>query len=291
MRKQYILLFALLMLCLLPLSVWAQTEGDFVYSVIDGQARITAYTGSAAELTIPDTLGGYPVTAIGYCAFRNCTALAQVTLCESVSSIGSNAFQNCFSLSRISLPGGLVSLGSHAFYGCSSLKQIALPDSLTRLHPYAFYGCSAIRSCGLDSRAALTLTSYGYAFTSPDYPQLALKAFEDEAGVRTFTVDDCDESAVAVSIPDGVTAIEGYAFCNCSSLAELVLPDSVTEIAYFAFEGCSALKQITLPGSVAQIADNAFSGCSGVTIISPAGSAAQALAQAHAEDGLAWRAL
>ena len=78
MKKQVILFSLLLMLCLFFAPASAETEGDFSYSIIDGNAKITAYTGSAARLILPDTLGGYPVTAIGYCAFRNCTALTQV---------------------------------------------------------------------------------------------------------------------------------------------------------------------------------------------------------------------
>lgn len=268
MRKWYILCILLLLLMLPFAPASAETEGDFTYAVIDGHASITAYTGSAAELILPDTLGGYPVTAIGYCAFRSCTTLTQVVICEGVASIGSNAFQNCFSLRQVSLPGSLVSLGSHAFYGCPALKQVSLPDSLVRLYPYAFYGCSAVRLCSLNGQAARTLTRYGYSFTSPQYPQLALKAFEDEDGIRTFTVTDCDDSAVSVALPDGVTAIESHAFSNCTALTEIVLPGIVTEIA-----------------------DNAFSGCANVTVIAPDGSAAQALCEAHAENGFIWRPL
>jgi len=290
MKKRDILFILLMMLCLFSAPAWAETEGDFVYSVIDGKATITAYNGAAPELTLPDTLGGYPVSAIGYCALRGCTALAQVVICEGVTSIGSNAFQNCLSLRQVSLPDSLAAIGSHAFYGCPELKQITLPDGIERLHPYAFYGCSAVRYCPLDSPAAYVLTDYGYSFTSPDFPLLTLKAFEDDAGVRTFTVADCDESAVAVSFPDGVCEIGGYAFYHCSSLTEVTLPDGVAKIAYSAFEGCSALRRITIRASVTTIDSSAFSGCADVTIIAPAGSVAQTIAEAHKADGFIWQA-
>ena len=285
MKKLHMLLSVLLMLCLLSASAWAQTEGDFVYSVKDGKAKLTAYTGSDAELILPDTLGGYPVTAISYCAFRNCASLASVVIPEGVVSIGSNAFQNCTSLSDIRIPESVTAIGTHAFYACSSLKQIHLHDNLDRINILAFYGCSAARICSPDSLTAFVLTDIGYSFTHPDYPALTLKAFEDD-GQRTFTVSDCDESAESVSFPEGVTAIERSAFFGCSALTEIVIPDGVREIASSAFAGCCALTQITIPGSVESIEGDAFSGCSDLTIISPHGSAGQAFAQAN---GLAWQ--
>lgn len=280
MRKPFALLLALT-LCLFFSPSQAETEGDFTYSLRDGQAKITAYTGNASTLTIPDTLGGYPVTAINYCAFRNCASLSQVTLPDGLLSIGSNAFQGCTSLTQVNLPGSLVSIDTHAFYRCPKLKQITLPESIERIHPYAFYGCSAARLCDLNSHAALVLTDFGYSFTSPDFPLLSLMAYEDSAGQRTFAVTDCDESAAYAAFPDGVTMIDGYAFFNCTSLTEITIPDGVTEIAYSAFEGCSALTQITIPGSVVRIAENAFSRCPKITIIAPQGSAAQAFARAN----------
>lgn len=287
MRKLSFLLL-LMMLCLSASPVRADTEGDFAFSVKNGRATLTAYTGSADHLTVPDTLGGYPVTSISYCAFRDCAALLSVALPGSVTTIGSNAFENCASLSQIILPDSLAYIGTHAFYGCVSLEQIAFPESLKRLHPYAFYGCSADRLCGLQSRAALVLTDYGYSFISPDYPQLSLTAHENAEGIRTFTVTNCEESAVSVSFPDGVTLIDGYAFFNCASLTEIILPEGIAEIAYSAFEGCVSLKEITIPASVVRIAGDAFARCQSVTLIAPEGSAGLAFAQKY---GYAWRAL
>lgn len=281
------LLILLLMLCLTASSSFAQTGGDFSYSVSNGEAVITAYTGSASDLILPDTLGGYPVTAIRFCAFRNCTMLRQVIIPEGVVRIGSNAFQNCTSLEQLIIPKSVTRIDTHAFYACSSLKQLILHDNLSNVNILAFYGCSAVRYCNPDSPTAYHLTDIGYTFTDPDNPQLMLKAFEDADGRRTFTVADCDESAAHVSFPDRVTAIEQYAFFGCAQLTELLLPDGVTEIGKSAFEGCSALQKITLPSSVSVIADDAFLGCRDLTIIAPEGSAAQTFANAN---GFLWQA-
>ena len=159
------LLLLVLALCMMASSAFAQTEGDFEYFISDGQATITGYTGSASELILPDTLGGCSVTAIRYCAFRNCPSLTQVVIPEGVTAIGSRAFQNCPALTQIVFPESVQRLDTHAFHGCCSLKQILLPDHLARIHTLAFYGCSAVRYCIPDSRTAQTLRAAGLAFS------------------------------------------------------------------------------------------------------------------------------
>lgn len=285
------LLFLLFMLCLVFSAAQAEIEGDFSYSINGGEAKITSYTGSASELVLPDTLGGFPVTSIGVCAFRNHTSLTQVVIPDGVARIGSNAFQNCLSLEQILIPESVTRIDTHAFYGCASLNQIDLHDNIPGINILAFYGCSAARSCNPNSLTAYVLTDVGYSFTNPAYPQLSLKAFEDSDGQRTFTIADCDTSVISVSIPDHVTAIERYAFFGCDHLKEIVLPDGVTEIAQSAFEGCCALKKITLPESVEIIDDTAFAGCSALTIVAPPGSIGQTFAEANAENGFRWQAL
>ena len=278
MKRLFILL---LMLCMLSSGALAETEGGFSYSIINGEARIDAYTGSASELILPDTLGGCPVTSIGICAFRGCESLTNVVIPDGVTRIGSRAFKNCLSLSRLSIPTSVTRIDTHAFYGCPMLTQLSLHDNISSINILAFYGCSAVRYCNPDSLTAYVLTDVGYSFTNPDYPQLTLKTFEDSAGRRTYTVADCDESAVTVSFPDDVAAIERYAFFHCTQLQEITLPDGITEIAKSTFEGCSALTRITIRESVKSIAEDAFSGCRNLTIIAPAGSAAQAFAKAN----------
>ena len=49
----------------------------------------------AAELEIPLSLGGCPVTCIGDFAFRYNKDLTSVTISDGVTSIGRNAFQGC----------------------------------------------------------------------------------------------------------------------------------------------------------------------------------------------------
>ena len=47
-----------------------------------------------------------------------------------------------------------------------------------------------------------------------------------------------------VSLPDGLTSIGSYAFCDCSSLVSIEIPNSVTSIEAHVFEGCTGLTSV-----------------------------------------------
>ena len=95
------------------------------YKIVDGEAIITRCDRTyGGRMTIPDTLGGYPVTSIDYGAFRWCHDLTGVTIPDSVTSIGGGAFYWCTSLTNITIPDSVTSIGSSAFYNCYSLSNV-----------------------------------------------------------------------------------------------------------------------------------------------------------------------
>ena len=67
-------------------------EGDYTYTVNNGEATITDYTGAGGAIMIPSTLGGYPTVAIGDSAFTYCQTLISVTIPNSVTTIEQGAF-------------------------------------------------------------------------------------------------------------------------------------------------------------------------------------------------------
>ena len=73
---------------------------DYTYTVTDGKAQITGYTGVEGDVTIPSTLAGSPVTSIGDSAFSN-TSLTSINIPQAVTSIGDEAFNNCAALTSI----------------------------------------------------------------------------------------------------------------------------------------------------------------------------------------------
>ena len=69
------------------------TSGYYTYTVQNGEATIIYCDESISDdVTIPSTLGGYPVTSIGEYAFYECTSLTSITIPDSITSIGIDAF-------------------------------------------------------------------------------------------------------------------------------------------------------------------------------------------------------
>ena len=98
------------------------------------------YDGSE-ELTVPDTVDGMPVTAIGDHCFSNCSSLTTVILPDGITTIGEEAFFGCTSMRGIFLPEGVTQIGENAFLRCSALEAICIPSTVEAIGEGAFDGC------------------------------------------------------------------------------------------------------------------------------------------------------
>ena len=72
---------------------------------------------------------------------------------------------------------------------------------------------------------------------------------------------------VSIKLPQGVTALEGFAFFGCTGLTSVTIPESVTLIGNSAFAGCTGLTSVTIPESVTSIGSSAFYGCTSLTSV------------------------
>lgn len=113
--------------------------------------------------------------------------------------------------------------------------------------------------------------SYTEAAAVTDLSQMTLtkKSFKtfDEfkyfTGVTEIPADYFKDIAIkSITFPDGLKKIGDYAFCNCSSLTNIIVSESVTDIGKSAFSGCTSLLGFTIPDSVTSIGSNAFYKCS-----------------------------
>ena len=91
-------------------------------------------------------------------------------------------------------------------------------------------------------------------------------------GNNEAVITDAKSSIEAADIPEvinghTVTAIEGFAFKDCTSLSSVTIPKSVTRIGSSAFFGCTSLLSITIPENVTSIGDHAFRDCSALSRI------------------------
>ena len=151
MKKRFLafILTLCMVMTLIPafsIPVLANTEGDFEFTISNGEATVTGYTGSETDLVIPDTLGGNPVVAIGFIAFQRSYDLVSISIPKSVSSIGIGAFQYCSSLTNVSIPNSVTNISSRAFYYCTSLASISIPEGATIIEDDTFRECRSLAS-------------------------------------------------------------------------------------------------------------------------------------------------
>ncbi|MDR0388480.1 MAG: leucine-rich repeat protein [Spirochaetaceae bacterium] len=104
-----------------------QKEGDFEYTVKDGEITILGFTDITADMVIiPARIQELPVTGIGDHAFRQYSSLESIVIPAGVKSIGPHAFERCSGLLSITLPEELTELGYNAFSGCTGLREVTL---------------------------------------------------------------------------------------------------------------------------------------------------------------------
>jgi len=233
---------------------FADTSGDWTYTVSNNQATITGYTGAGRALTIPDSLNGFPVKNIGQSAF----------------------YYNTRTLESITIPDGLISIGSHAFYGCGRLSSVSIPKSVTNIGERAFGGTVSLLSITLDSDNLSYSTSDGVLYNKGLSILLACPGGKSGTFVISSSVTRIEDGAFfgcyfleKIIIPNSVTSIGSLAIYSCNNLTTLVLPDSVTAIGEDAFRENSSLNFIILSDNLARFAKshgNFFD--SDITIIS-----------------------
>lgn len=207
-------------------------DGRFSYLIEDGTATITSYhyIGEADNdtVTIPDTLGGSPVTKLAENAFMmNCVA-EEVIFPDTLKEIGDECFADCSYLTRVVLPEGLETIGFEAFDNCYALAEVTVPDSVTAVGAFAF------ESTKWQVESEEELIIFGDL----------LYRYVGDGG--------------AVEIPDGVTTICAYSFFDCSTVTSVRMPDSVSVIGDCAFEYCEKLTEIRFPDTLESLAGDAL---------------------------------
>lgn len=132
-------------------SIPFSSENLWQYRVLKNDtAEICGWTGSGTVLSIPESLAGHRVSAIGRNAFHGRTDVEELWIPESIFSIGTEAFSRCSKLRKITLPPSLFVIGEGAFEHCVALEEIRIPNSVMLIEDGAFSGCRSLRSVPLN---------------------------------------------------------------------------------------------------------------------------------------------
>lgn len=237
----FFLTFALLCGVFAGWTAFAAQSGDFTYTVANGKATVTRYTGNGGSVEVPAKLGGADVVAIGTFAFSGRT-MTSVKLPNSLQTIETDAFSDCAKLKTVDFGTGVKTIGVRAFSGCTALTALRLPASVSQIGSSAFTGTPSLTTITVDGANA----TY-YAETNC--------LIEKESGTL---LQGCSTSVIPAK---GVTTIGWSAFSGCTGLKKVEIPDSVSTVGEYAFSGCTALTSVTLGKNVMSLGDNAFSGC------------------------------
>jgi len=245
---------------------------------IDKNGVLTAYTGTATEVTIPDG-----VTEISTEAFDN-AQLTKLWIPASVRVIGDDAFVSQ-ELKELTFqddkehPSQLTTIGDRAFQS-TTLKTLTLPGSVVTIGYNAFAGMSGLTSIRLGANVGADQLVAAFVGTS------ALTSIEvDAANTNYASVDgvlyskdhshlisypQAKNTGGAYAVVGGVTQIDDYAFAG-ATIATVTLPSSARTIGDYAFES-SRLTSVTLPDSLETIGSWAFSNASSLTRVDLGGT-------------------
>ena len=287
-RLWTIMLSLVLCLSLLPAeqAVQGAVAGDLSYEISGGKVTITDCRETASgELTVPETIKGYPVTEIRGYAFYYCKKLTGITIPSGITAIGDVAFSGCDSLRGIwvhpdnpsfssdsqgvlynkdktvlkrvptclsgayQMRSSVTRIEGGAFDGCISLTDIILSENLTRIDNGAFCVCKSLSYHIYDT---------GRYLGSASNPYLVL-------------ISSVDKEIESITIHQQTKFIYQRALEHCENLTHVTLPESVVQIGGSAFESCKGLTTINIPGKVTRIDAYCLAWCSDLHTIYFAG--------------------
>lgn len=150
-------------------------------------------------LNFNKSLKGGNYVVVGYTGAVESVYIPDFYRGGEVISIRAEAFKNNQTLVSVRFPSKLKSVGDEAFKGCVNLRDVALPESVDTLGASAFAECESFTS-----------------FIFP--PSITI--------VSSRVVQGCKFDSVTV--PEGVTQIESYAFA--CKITKIVLPVSLKRI-------------------------------------------------------------
>lgn len=287
------------LLTLIGLTFATPAPAQFTYETNNGAITITSYTGADADVTVPATIDGYPVTSLGDGAFAVNFTLATVTLPSGLTNIGVEAFA-VTTLAHIVIPDTVTTIGARAFSSshitnlvipesvsqiserlfssCNWLSELTLPAGLTHIGAYAFEACYSLTNLTLPN----TVTHIAdQAFSYNGLTSLFLPASVTNVGNTIFFSSrfleaiTVDEANPAFSSRDGVlfnkdqTTLISYPYAKTNNYR---IPDGVTIIAADAFNyggefTVPSPQRFIVPGSVTNIGAYAFSRCRSLTAL------------------------
>ena len=140
-----------------------------------------------------------------------------------------------------------------------------------------YKGTSYSQYSGEYSGTVIITESVAYNGTTYSVASIGKYSFADCYGLKNISIPNsvtsiedyafCNSGLTSVIIPNSVTYIGKNAFDGCSNITTLTISNSITDIKPYTFYNCRNLTKVTIPDGVTNIGDYAFCGCSSLTSV------------------------
>lgn len=228
---------------------------------------------TSGTITIPASVNGYMVVAIGESAFEGRRYITAVNLPNTIETIGYYSFHNMDSLKSLYIPASVENISDYAFGESAGFLQYIVDED----NP-----CYCSMNGILMSKDCSWLISYPSGLTG----EYTIPA--DVPKVNNGAFSGC--SLTKLTFPETVTYVGGWVATSCpnletlvwnapkadlsycgfrynNKLADIQLCEGITNIPYECFEG-SAITEIDIPLSVSSIDGLAFYRCNNLNRVS-----------------------
>lgn len=125
--------------------------------------------------------------SIGSAAFSNCKALENLDFSKSTfTNVPSKAFNGCSALAKITLPNTLTTIGGYAFYACYGIPQLDLSNTaLTTLENYALYQMRETTKFSLpDSISSIGTHAFSVSTSNGAVPTILPASLKDKVNYK-----------------------------------------------------------------------------------------------------------
>jgi uncharacterized repeat protein (TIGR02543 family) len=255
----------------------ADTTSDFEYTLDNSAITITGYNGNGGNISIPNTIYGYPVTSVADEAFAYNNTITSVYIPANISQIGAYAFSDCNSLLQFTVdisnpffssmdgvifskdkktlvqyPGGkqgictipsyVLIIGDAAFNGCNGITGVTIPSSITAIGFAAFAYCSNLTEITVDGMNLNYQSVEGVLFNK---------------SLSTMVAFPSGRSG-EYKIPESVTRIIASAFEGSKKISTVYLPQNLNSVDYGAFWNCTSLRGAYFSGNPPSFGTDVF---------------------------------
>lgn len=205
------------------------------------QGRLYLNDTRVTELIIPEG-----VTEISKYAFFGCKGLTVVSIPDSVETIGKNAFSST-EIKEVVLGNGVKRINSYAFSNMLYLETVTFGENIELIENYAFNGDNNLNKVYINDLSSWLKLKFSSFYNNPlSY------------GASLY----CDGTLVEnLTIPEGITEINDYAFYGCQSINSVSFPASIKIIGSHAFDSCTNLKDISLSSVLEYVGIDVFLNC------------------------------